>query len=99
MGTATFIKQKNGTGEGKVYRLDPPIEIKDYDVELGGYKVIGTSEHVWVSATVAMFSGPETYIFPSDENGEVTDWGELEGSYRGGLDHEEALRGAGYTVV
>ena len=71
-----------------VYLLDPPMET-----------AFGTTEYVRVSAASVMFSGPETYIFASDADGEVTDWAELDGSYRGGLDHEEALRVAGYKVV
>ena len=73
----------------KVYHLDPPIE---YDE---GRK----AEHVVVSASVVQYSGPETYVFPSTEGGEVTSWVELEGSYRGGLDHAEALNNAGYVVT
>lgn len=89
VGSATFIKQRNGNGDGRVYRLDPPMETYEG----------GTTEHVWVSAVVVGYGqGPETYIFPCDEDGEVTNWGEQRGSYKGGLDHEEALRGAGYEV-
>ena len=86
--TATFVTDRNGNGSGKVYRLDPPL-------------TDGTTKHeyVWVSATDVPYTGPETYIFGSDEHGRVTDWLELDGSYRGGLDHEEALRGAGYAVT
>jgi len=46
-----------------------------------------------------MFSGPETYIFPANGNGKVLSFLELEGSYRGGLNHFKALEGAGYVVV
>lgn len=53
-------------------------------------------EHVVVSA-VSWFV-TETYIFPSDGVG-VTGWGELEGSFKGDVDHERALRGAGYEVA
>ena len=53
--------------------------------------------HVIVSATVVC--DPETYIFAADEYGEVTSWDELPGSFRGALDHAEALLGAGYEVV
>ena len=49
-----------------------------------------------VSAVVATYSVPETYIFEADESGEITNWGELDGSFRGGLDHLEALNGHGY---
>jgi hypothetical protein len=92
--TATFVKTLNRAGEGRVYRLDPPMEIKDWR-----NNVTGATEYVWVSAVVAMFSGAETYIFPCDADGHVTDWGELGGSFRGDLDHEEALNGAGYEVA
>jgi hypothetical protein len=88
-GTATFIKQQNGNGDGRVYRLDPPMDLYDE----------GTTEYVWVSAANAMFSGPETYVFACDASGEVTDWCEQRGSFKGALDHAEALRGAGYEVT
>jgi hypothetical protein len=82
---ATLIGPAKGnwTGTAKHYRCDPPLE---------GH------EFVVASATVAMYSGPETYIFPADAEGRVTGWGELEGSYRGGMDHDEALVNAGYEV-
>ena len=83
MKTATLLKEKNGTGIGKVFKLSEPLEGNDY---------------VWVSAVVAAFSGPETFIFGCDQNGEVTSWSELDGSYRGGLDIEKALTNAGYTI-
>lgn len=89
--TATLIngKMNRGTGEMRLYRVDPPM-----DDDRGG-----TTEYVVVSATIAMFSGPETYLFPADADGEITSWGELEGSFRGALDHEAALQNAGYEVV
>lgn len=83
MKTATLLHTGTSeTGaEQRFYRLDPPLQ---------GHK------YVLVSAVEALFTGPETYIFPADKRGEVTDWGELEGSYRGGLDHHEALMNVGY---
>jgi hypothetical protein len=54
------------------------------------------NEFVIVSATYVAPTGPETYIFASDKKGNITDWGELDGSFRGDLDHAEALRLAGY---
>lgn len=57
------------------------------------------TEFVITSAVSVPYSGPETYIFPANEAGEVTDWGELDGSFRGGLDHECAIRLAGYEIV
>ena len=77
---ARFLSRRDGTGEGRVYELTPPLD---------GHK------YVWVSAVVA----PETFIFPSNRRGDVSDWGELPGSIKGVLDHEAALKEAGYTVV
>ncbi|ASZ73371.1 hypothetical protein SEA_LUCKYBARNES_54 [Brevibacterium phage LuckyBarnes] len=92
--TATLIKDytESPVADQRVYRLMPPHVEKDY------HGVEHTYDVVIVSAADVPFSGPETYIFPGTADGEVTDYGELEGSYRGGLDHEEALRGMGYEV-
>lgn len=85
---AKFIKALQGfTGDARLYELDEPIEYRD-----------GTTKFVAVSQTHAMFSGPETYIFASDADGEVISWGELEGSGRGRISHEFALNSAGYEV-
>lgn len=51
----------------------------------------GTADFVLTSAIDAMFSGWETYIFPCDKDGEVVDWGELPGSFRGPPNHEAAI--------
>jgi hypothetical protein len=84
MNKATFVKQMlNDVAVQELYRLEPPYE--DYDF-------------VVVSATVVPYSGPETYIFGADSNGEILKWLELPGSYRGGLSHETALKNAGYTT-
>ena len=51
-------------------------------------------EHPFVVVSAIRHSlAHETYIFPANAAGEVTDWGELPGSYRGGMSHEEALDG------
>lgn len=86
---ATLLKANLTTGRADadraLYRLDPPLD---------GHEL------VIVSAVPHVFGGPpETYIFPGNEDGEVTDWVELEGSFRGAMDHARALAGAGYTVV
>ena len=93
---ATFIKRITSPSGAtqRLYRLDPPINGNDWD---GDAK--GPFEYVVVSAVMATFSGPETYIFPADAEGNITDFGELDGSYRGGMSHEKALRDAGYTDI
>lgn len=94
---AMFIEDisHNFNGDVGLYKLDPPYKYKrDYDDD--GERTV---EYVAVSAVFAMFSGKETYIFPANEKGEITSWGELEGSYRGDLNHDRALRGLGYEVI
>lgn len=76
------LRSTSPTGaDQRVYRLSEPIT---YDN--------GCTSHVVVSA-VTVVGRPETFIFPSDPEGNVLDWGELEGSFQGGLDHEEAING------
>lgn len=88
MKTATRIRDVHQSPDRNasqaIYRLDPPLD--------------GHS-HVLVSAVTVALCGPETYIFGSDENGNIEDWEELNGSYRGGLDHAAALKNAGYEVT
>ena len=55
-------------------------------------------EYVIVSAVCDRYAH-ETYIFPCDSSGRVTSWSEMDGSYRGGTDHERALLGLGYEVA
>jgi hypothetical protein len=88
--SATFIRDIKGwTGTAKLYRVSPPMPL-----EKGG-----TADHVIVSATVAPYTGAETYIFPATADGQVIGWGELDGSYRGSLNHELALGLAGYEIA
>ena len=90
MKTAKFIKDvsENFTGTAKLFSVNPPVE--DYD----GNKY----DYVVASGTIAMFSGAETYIFPSDENGNVISWGELDGSFRGSINCEKAIKNMGYVI-
>jgi len=92
---AQFVRQLDDfTGDAALYHLSVPLKGQEWeDNQTESY------EYVVVSATVVLFSGPETYIFPSNAQGEVTDWGELPGSYRGELSHAGALKRAGYRIV
>lgn len=90
MKTATFVSKLKGyRGDARLYRLSPPATTYDGD----------EAEYVIVSAADVPFSGPETYIFPAHPDGKVMNWTEMDGSFRGGLNHEEALRNAGYTPL
>lgn len=83
---AKDLGRVNSTANGlqRLYKLNPPLE---------------THKFVVVSAVYAAYTGPETYIFPADEYGNVTSWIELDGSFRGDMDHETALKNAGYDLV
>ncbi len=73
-----------------VWAVDPP---------LGGYREDrGPYAHV-VTSAVSVFGTPETYIFGASETGDIVAWDELPGSFKGGHDHERAIRAAGYEVV
>ena len=95
--TAKQLARMEGwRGDAYVYEVDPPMS---YTEEYDG--PVLTTPYVIVSASVVSITGPETYIFPAKKTGdvfEVADWGELDGSFRGGLDRAEALANAGYVV-
>jgi hypothetical protein len=94
--TATFVKHQTSRSgaDQRLYRVSPEVTWGGWSDDVAANR----SDHVVVSAVVA-YSGPETFIFPADENGKVIDFGELQGSFQGGLDHNEALRGSGYEVI
>ena len=83
------------TGVATLYRVEPPIP---YSMNWDTDEYEEKADYVVASETYAMFSGPETYPFPADEEGNVLDWGELTGSYRGGLNGDRAIENAGYTI-
>ncbi len=86
MKTAKKIRELDGfKGEAALYEMSPPYE---------GHQFVVVS-----AISIAFDTGrSETYIFPSDAKGKVTDWGELEGSRRGTTSHSEILEEAGYEV-
>lgn len=81
----------DNNGKWRYFRLEPPLCEEDWQGEIEEY------EYVIVSAAYARFSGPETFIFPALD-GDISDFAELSGSFRGDLDHERALRNAGYEI-
>ena len=84
MKTATKVKDlENPKAMQALYRLSDRLKGFDYVV---------------VSA-IANNVCYETYIFGSDENGEVLDMIELPGSQRGVYSHEKALNDAGYEML
>ena len=97
MKTATLVRNLKWRGDARLYRLSEPVEYGySYDGE-----TLPKTDHVVVSATVVGYGeGPETYIFPgAADSDEPLAWGEMDGSFKGGLDHAEALRGLGFEVT
>ena len=95
---ARFMRQLDSfTGDAALYLLNPPL--KGWEWEDDEDSKAESYEYVVVSAAVVPFSGPETYLFPSNAQGEVIDWGELPGSYKGELSHAGALQRAGYRIT
>ena len=98
MKTATFVEDRNGwNGHASLYKLSHAVEYNgprsDNDPPAK------RTQYVIVSAVVAPATGEETYVFPADAQGKVLSWTELDGSYRGGMSHTEALWQAGFELV
>lgn len=70
-----------------LYRFDPPLrDDDDREVPLA---VISATE---------LYGDVETFIFASNERGEVSDWRELSGSQRGVYSAAAVLAELGYSV-
>lgn len=103
MAEITFEKVKDLSesfqGNAALYRLSEKVDFgtvwDDEDNEMPE----GQTDHVVVSANNVMFSGPETYIFAANQDGEVISWCEMPGSFQGSLDHEAALTRAGWKAA
>lgn len=92
--TATFVKKIEGwIGDARLFRLSAPMS---YDEDSEDENSKSETDHVIVSA-VATF-GDETFIFPATADGEVLNMCEMVGSFKGNLDHVQALRNAGYEI-
>jgi hypothetical protein len=80
----------------KYYRLEPPYKKTDwFDDSVKEISIVCVSGvcNEWAH---------ETYIFEADvtkDGAEITDLSELEGSFRGSIDHDRALRNMGYEPV
>ena len=90
--TATIIKDclPGLVGHASLYRLSEPLE---------GHEFVVASAVTIDLSIIGRASEPETYLFPADESGAITDWLELPGSQKGTLEHADALRDAGYEII
>jgi len=109
MKTAKFIKKLEGWhGDARLYRLSEAVHAGA--IGYTQYVIVsavdlrtrfdGELEHAYrVLPFLSTREALETYIFPADKYGDVLEWSELEGSFRGGLNHEAALKGMGFSLV
>ncbi len=93
MKTATLLKTiekpNNPGAEQAIYTLSEPLQ---------GHTTVLVSAIPGIIRSVSL--EPETYIFGFDVAAdEVVEWGELDGSFRGEMNHAKALDGAGYEVT
>jgi hypothetical protein len=98
--TATFVRNIDGwRGDARLYKLSEPVTFSSWDDE--GKIVETQTSFVIVSAISCAFDTgrPETYIFPANEEGNPLNMEELDGSFRGDMDHKKALTDAGYTIT
>ena len=76
------------TGHAALYELSKPL--KGYNSEK--YKFV-------VCSTASCMGVVETYVFGADKNGEVLNWGELDGNMKNTSSHTEVLNEAGYELI
>ena len=90
MKTAKRIRKLEGfTGEAWLYKVNPAMKFNDTE----------KTNFVVSSAAIATFSGPETLIFPANKKGKIIHWGELNGSGRGFLNCDKAIKRAKYKII
>ena len=93
MKTARLIKDLNDwNGAASVYELSTPATwLDDSNKE-------HKTKYVIVSAVNSAYAY-ETFIFPSDEDGEPLSMMEMDGSMTDTVSHEDALSNAGYQII
>lgn len=83
------IEDGGWTGVAKLWKLSRPVKLEEFSDDY--HPELADCEYVVTSAIVAMYSGPETYVFRADADGQVASCLKLDGSYRGDLDHQRAI--------
>lgn len=91
MKTATlmysFYEGLNINVKQSLYKMNPPHNGYEYVIASSLFEMVGRHQL------------NETYLFGADEEGNILDWCELDGSMKDTQSHAEALNEAGYSVV
>jgi len=77
-----------------MYEADPPHATR----KLWKITVAGFDPHYVITSAAHVSIGPydegeETFVFPSNSDGDFVSWSELPGSFKGELDHTRAIQG------
>jgi hypothetical protein len=86
---------KENRGRWKLYKMTPPAVYERYDDD--GDKVTKHSDYV-IASQAEVFGVSETYLFPANSDFTVASWGELPGSQKGNVSHEDVIRAHGYEI-
>jgi hypothetical protein len=96
MNTAHKIKKLDGfQGEAELFRMEPPHEGYDYVVVSA---ITSRPTGMPEIDNIPGLLDSETYIFGANAEGEVVDWSDLPGSFKGAMDIPQALLNAGYVI-
>lgn len=92
--TATFVRDVSAdfNGHAAHYSLSEPIVETSWEGEVRG-------EYSDVIVSAVSTYAYETLIFPATKDGKIVNFGDLDGSMRGTLDHADALSNAGYVLA
>jgi len=83
--TSTFVRKLEGwKGDAALYKVEPPVRYSNYDDDEH------ETDYVIASSVIALYTGPETLVFPADQDGEAINMLEIGGG-RGPLNHQWAL--------
>jgi hypothetical protein len=99
---ADVLVSERVSGPGAVqrhYRCWPPIQDTAFDGTVTMHLHVVVSRLGPGTAVHDAYGMPETFIFAADEEGAITSWSELGGSFRGEGGHEEALKRAPRATV
>jgi len=96
MNTAHKIKKLDDfRGEAWLFHMEPPHEGHEY-VVVSAIALKPTS--ITGIDNIPGLLDSETYIFGANAEGEVVDWSDLPGSFKGAMDIPQALLNAGYVI-
>lgn len=88
----------------RVFMVDPPLEGNEFVLvsarDIAAYfRSMANAMRLPPSALGMSEYDTETYIFGCDSAGNIHNWRELEGSFKGEMNIARALQNAGYEIV